>query len=253
LPKSGDDHPRPNQPIAPAQTESTGWAQFGAAPGLYEALFNNQRDATWWKNCADVEMLRGWQALFIREFDLRVKYTQYMGPPLIRIEPMNIRTIGAYRTEADGYALAGTLGFNQKRLDDLPAFITLAELVRLLLRAWQHQNGGDGTFDKQCREHMKAMGLVINGKGTITIDEHGRFRRVLTSRGVEVPLSSLIPPPRTKAKSTLKPWSCRCQKFWVGTKDFVGNCPVCDQPFREGDHVGKRLTTGLLEEPNWQI
>lgn len=187
-------------------------------------------------------MLRRWEAIFIKAFDLRVKDATYMMMPLIRIEPINVKTIGTYRAEADGFAIIGVIVFNEERLHDLPVFLKLALLLKLLLCARRHQQkGGDGGFDRECRERMKAMGLTITEKGAITIDEGGPFRRILEAGGIEVPVASAFPRPARKGKTTNCLWSCTCQKCRVGTKDFFAVCSECGEPFRLGDHVGKRF------------
>ena len=55
--------------------------------------------------------------MFIKEFALLVKDGQFLPMPLVKIEPLNVRVISAYRAEPDGYALAGAIVFNEKRLE----------------------------------------------------------------------------------------------------------------------------------------
>jgi hypothetical protein len=210
---------------------------------VYQAIVEHQRGADWWTNCDDLKMLRDCGGIFIKAFDLRVKDAKYMAMPLIRIEPMNVKTIGTYRAGADGYAIVGSIAFNQERLLNLPVFLKLVLLLKCLLCAWQHQKGGDGTFDRTCRESMKAMGLVVTAKGAITIDGDGPFRRVLEALGIEVPVASVFPRPDRNGKTTNRLWSCTCQKCRVGTNEFFAVCPQCGEAFRLGDHVGKRFVT----------
>lgn len=226
-----------------AVREASGESDFknGRGPGVYQAIVKHQRDADWWANHDDLEMLRDAVSPFIKEFNLRVKDAVYMSVPLIRIERMNVRTMGAYRAEADGYAITGTIALNEERLRSLPDFMKLAVLTKMILCAWRHQSGGKGDFDRQCRERMKAMGLVINEKGAITIEKGGPFHRLLQKRGIDVPVASVLPKPARKGKTTLQLWSCTCQKCRVGTKEFFALCPMCSEPFRLGDHVGKRF------------
>jgi hypothetical protein len=222
-------------------------SDFKNWPLVYRAIVEHQRSADWWTNHDDLEMLRQWGGLFIKAFDLRVKDSAYMAMPLIRIEPMNVRTIGIYRPEPDGYAIIGTIALNAERLSALPDFMKLVVLLKLLLCAWQHQSGGDGTFNRECRERMKAMGLVVTEEGAITIDENGPFRRLLAEFGIEVPVASVFPRPCRKGKTTNRLWSCTCQKVRVGTREFFAVCTQCNEPFRLGDYVGKRFVhTGTL-------
>jgi hypothetical protein len=118
----------------------------------------------------------------------------------------------------------------------------VALLLKFLLCAARHQEGGDGSFDKKCRERMKAMGLTITEQGVITIAEGGAFSRLLEAAGIEVPIGSeAFPRPDRKGRTTLQVWSCTCQRCRVGTKAFFAICPQCGEPFRIGDHVGKRF------------
>lgn len=216
-------------------------SDFKGWPGVYRAIVEHQRDADWWANHDDLEMQRHFGHLFIKAFNLIVKEAAYMAMPLIRIERMNVRTMGAYRPEADGYAIAGSISLNEERLRNLPVFQKLIILVKPLLCAWRHQNGGNGGFDREARERMKAMGLIITENGSITIDEHGPFRELLEMCGIEVPAVSEIPRPRRAGKTTLRVWSCTCQRCRVGTKEFFATCPQCGEPFRLGDFVGQRF------------
>jgi hypothetical protein len=241
-PSGGRNGQPPATNAAPqARNQGAKGGVFKTPPWVIQALVENQRDAEWWANRDDLEMLRNWGHILIKAFNLRVKDATYQGMPLIRIERMNVRTLGMYRAEADGYAIVGTIVLNEERLRDLPVFMKLTLLPKLLLCAWQHQRGGDGTFDPECRERMKDMGLLITKKGSIRIDEDGAFRRLLESYGIEVPVASLFPPPARKGKTTLQLWSCMCQSCRVGKKVFSVVCSECHEPFRLGDHVGKRF------------
>ena len=216
-------------------------SDFKGWPGVYRAIVEHQRDADWWANHDDLEMQRHFGPLFIKAFNLIVKDAAYMAMPLIRIERMNVRTMGAYRPEADGYAIIGSIALNEERLRNLPVFQKLVILVKPLLCAWRHQNGGDGSFDREARERMRAMGLIITENGSITIDEHGPFCQLLEMCGIEAPAASVFPPPKRAGKTTLRVWSCTCQRCRVGTKEFFATCPHCGEPFRPGDFVGHRF------------
>lgn len=231
---------QPPAPSAPPQTESEE-ATAVDFKVLYRVLVAYQKGARWWLNRDRVVVLRQWARILIKAFDLRVKDAVFAGVPLIKIEPMNVRSLGAYRAAADGYAIEGTIVFNEERLGDLPIYVQVALLLKFLLCAARHQAGGNGSFDKECRERMKAMGLAISEDGVITIAEGGSFRRLLEAAGIEFPAASEVPPPVRKGRTTLQVWSCTCQRCRVGTKAFFAHCPQCGQPFRIGDHVGKRF------------
>lgn len=224
-----------------AEDEGDGESDFKTRVGVYEAIVRHQRGANWWANCDDLKLLRKWGGFFIRAFDLRVKDTVSMGMPLVRIEPMNVKTIGAYHPEPDGYAIIGSLGFNEERLRTLPVFMKLVLLLKCLLCAWRHQKGGDGDFDRECRGRMKSLGLIVTEKGAITIDADGPFHQLLEAAGIEVPVASVFPRPERTGKTTSRLWSCTCQRCRVGTSTFLAVCTACGEPFRLGDHVGKRF------------
>jgi len=215
------------------------WDDFKIAP-LYGAIVDHQKHAKWKHNEA-VTTLREWARTLMKMCKIRVKDATYTGVPLIRIEPMNVRTIGVYRGKADGYAIGGTIAINEERFFELPLHMMLALLLKLLFCARRHEEGGDGTFDQDCREKMKAAGLVITDDGAIIIDKDGTFQRFLKSGGIDAPLESKFPQPSRKGKTTNHVWSCTCQRVRVGTKGFFAVCTQCHERFRLGDHVGKRF------------
>ncbi len=119
----------------------------------------------------------------------------------------------------------------------------LALLLKFLLRPWEHQHCRDDNFVCDCRKMMKAKGLAITEKGQITIAGDGEFRRLLESEGITVPARSEFKRPERRGRTTLRLWSCLCQKCRVGTKVFLAVCTQCNQPFRPDDHVGKRFVS----------
>ncbi len=206
-------------------------------PTLYNVIVEHQKSADWWENRDWLELFRAGSELLIKRLNIRVKDTVYLGIPLIKIERLNIKTVGGYRPEPDGYAILGTVCFNESRLGLMPDHVWLAYLLKFLLCAWRHQSGGKGDFDRECRERMKSHGVFIDASGRVLIEAGGDFEAFWTEKGLTVPGEAVAPPPR-KGKATLKLWSCRCQKTRVGTKEFFANCPICGFAFELGDHVG---------------
>lgn len=205
---------------------------------VYHAIVAHQKGADWWRNHDDLTMLGEWAPELIKELPIRLKDATYAAVPLIRIESMNVRTIGTYRAAADGYAIGGTIVLNEERLSDLPDYMKLALLVKLLFCARQHQKGGNGTLDSEGRDEMKAAGLEITEEGAITVTVGRRFHELLDAHGIDVSFESTFPKPSRKGKTTNQLWSCACQKARVGTKEFCAVCTKCHQPFRLGDFVG---------------
>ena len=95
-------------------------SNFGAPLSIYQAIVDHQRNAdggptaTSWSGCGTGDRS------FIKEFALLVKDGQFLPMPLVKIEPLNVRVISTYRAEPDGYALAGAIVFNEKRLRASP-------------------------------------------------------------------------------------------------------------------------------------
>jgi hypothetical protein len=155
---------------------------------VIEAIEANQRDAEWWVNHKRLDRLRGLSEKMIDALDLRAKDAEKLGVPLIKIEKRNVRTLGTYRPQADGYAIVGTIILNEERLETLEPFMEMALMLTLLIRARQHQLGGNGSLDREGRELMKAKGVIVTEKGKITIMQDGAFRRFLESEGFDLRL-----------------------------------------------------------------
>jgi hypothetical protein len=244
-PPTDDDteQPAPSGPAPQAEGPTAVEGVLKTPHYVIETVVGNQLDAGWWANREVVERLRVRSEKVIHTLDLRVKDAEKLGVPLIKIERMSIRTLGDYRPQADGYAIIGTIVINEERLRTLKPFMEMALMLTLLVRARQHQLGGDGRLDREGRELMKSKGLVVTEKGKITITPDGAFRRFLESETIEVPVASEFPQPVRVGKTTNQLWSCLCQKTRVGTREFFANCPKCHEPFRPGDHVGKRFVS----------
>jgi hypothetical protein len=204
---------------------------------VYQAITEHQRGAEWWAYHDDLVKLRDWGLKLIKEFAIKVKDGEYLSPPLIKIEPMNIRTFGTYRIEADGYAIKGAIVLNSKRLPGLDDHMKLGLLMKLLLDAWEQQRCRDDLFAEQCRKGFQKFGLTVTEDG-ITIEKGGRFREWLGRNGIEPPAGEIPwPEPKQEGRSTNKLWSCLCQRVRVGTSDFEAICPRCQTEFQPGDHV----------------
>ena len=239
-----DDH---DNKVGAGDSKTTPW-------WLCEAIKTHQRDAKWWPNWKDLKRLRAWCHILITGLDLRAKDGEKLGVPLIRIERTNTRTLGTYRPDPDSYAIGGTIVVNEKRLDDLPDFMEGVLMLVLLVRARQHQLGGDGSLDREGRALLKSKGVVVTAKGKITIADDvpytppkpweaqaTTFRQLLEDRGIAVPAEAEFPKPKEEGTTTNRLWSCTCQRCRVGRGMFLAVCTHCNQPFQPGDHVGKRL------------
>ena len=211
-------------------------------PGTYYGIIQHQHSAGEWPHRDDFKSLREWGFAFVRAFELRTKDADLMAMPLIRIERLNIRTLGKYDPDPDGYALSGIIALNGKRLGYLPHFLRLVLLMMMLLQAWQHQRGGDGRLDRECRGRMKAMGLSLSKNDRrVKVARDGRFRELLTEAGIAVPPEAEWPEPEPDAeRTTLRLFSCTCQKARIGKKVFLAVCTNCGQPFLPGNNLGPR-------------
>ena len=144
---------------------------------------------------------------FIHEFQINTRDATYLPFPLINIEPLNIKTLGTFRAGRDGYAIAGTIVVNEKRLK--PRRALLAQLLAALLRAWQ-RSGARTTFSIARTASFRALGLRV-GKAGITIEAEGHFWKLLEEQKVEVSAGK-VPMAKLDGRSTLELWSCLCQK-----------------------------------------
>lgn len=204
---------------------------------VYRAITEHQRGAEWWAYRKDLVELRDWGLRLIKEFAIKVMDAEYLSPPLIKIEPMNIRTFGTYRIDPDGYAIKGAMVLNQKRLRGLADYMKWGLLMKLLLDAWEQQRCRDDVFGEQCREGFRKLGLTVTEAG-ITMKQGGRFREFLERNGMKPPAGVIPwPEPKQEGRSTNKLWSCLCQRVRVGTSDFEAICPRCHTEFQRGDHV----------------
>ncbi len=212
-------------------------SNFGTSLSIYQALVEHQRNAEWWPHREELEWLRDWGQMFIKEFSLKIKDGQYLPMPLIKIEPVDVRITCTYRAQPDGYALAGAIVVNEKRLD-VPDATKLALLLTMLLRAWQHQCCPDDLFVSQCREGFLRAGLTLT-QASIRIEPGGRFDQLLRKNNIEIPQA---PIPWSKAEQTRdKLYSCRCQQVWVRTATvFDATCSRRHAQFQPGNHVARK-------------
>ena len=211
---------------------------FQTPHSIYQALVEYQRNAGWWAHRDELEWLRDWGQTFIKEFSIKIKDGQFLPMPLVKIEPLDVRVTCTYRAEPDGYALAGAIVFNEKRLD-APDATKLALLLTMLLRAWQHQRCPDDLFVSQCHEGFMRVGLKVTKTG-ITIESGGRFEQLLRKHQIEIPANEIPWPKAQQAGDKL--YSCRCQKVRVRTATFFeATCSRCHAQFQPGNHVARAV------------
>ena len=240
-PRPQDQTDQTPEPSRDQQWEPDGGEAF-KTPLLpvYRAIVEYQRGADWWANRDELEWLQNWGHLFIREFSLKIKDAELLPMPLVKIEPLNIKTICSYQKRADGYGLKGVGIFNEKRLKDVPAYMKLGMLLKMLFRAWEDQRCRDTLFENERRQRWKELGLSIT-RTSITIKAGRRFHELLTAHQIEIPAGEIrLPKPKQRGRSTLKHWYCPChQNAWVGAKTFEVRCLRCHQEFRPEDHLAK--------------
>jgi hypothetical protein len=212
-------------------------SNFGAPLSIYQAIVDHQRNAEWWAHRDELEWLRDWGQTFIKEFALLVKDGQFLPMPLVKIEPLNVRVISTYRAEPDGYAIAGAIVFNEKRLE-APDATKLAQLLTMLLRAWRQRRCPDDLFVSRCHEGFMRVGLTVTKTG-ISIEPGGRFEQLLRKHQIEIPANE-IPLPTKAEQAGDKLYSCQCRKVRVRTATFFeATCSRCHAQFRPGNHVAR--------------
>lgn len=206
---------------------------------LYSAIVDHQADAKGWVGRDELLWLREWADRFIREFQIKTRDAAFLPLPLIKIEPLNIKTLVTFRAGRDGYAIAGTIVVNQKRLEHgVPHATLIAQLLVALMRAWQLERCNDDLFDTESRARFRQLGLTVSKAG-ITIEGGGHFWKLLDEAKVKV-APGRVPMAKLDGRSTLELWSCRCQKARVGVSDFAARCRRwCGEDFRPGNHVVK--------------
>ena len=203
---------------------------------IYQTIVAHQRSADQWANHEKLLWLREWGHRFIKELGLKNKDREYLGMPLVKVEPMNIKTVCCYRNAPDGYALTGTIVANEKRLGDEPDIETLTHLLEALLDAWRHQHCRDEVFEQECLERLKGLGIRINKRLT-TIEKGSRLDQLLRKRGVKISEGQTHTPKLPQGRSTNALWSCLCQRVRVGTGSFDALCLRCQSKFQPGNHV----------------
>jgi len=203
---------------------------------IYQVIVDHQRSAEEWANHEKVLWLREWGDRFIKKLGLKNKDGEYLGMPLVKVEPLNIKTVCRYQKAPDGYALTGTIVANEKRLGDEPDFETLTHLLEALLDAWRHQHRPDEVFVQESLEGFKRLGIAVTKK-LITIEKGSRFAQLLRKHEIDIPEGQTPKPKVPQGKSTNKLWSCLCQKVRVGTGSFDALCLRCKSKFQPGNHV----------------
>ena len=205
---------------------------------VYRAIVEHQVAEEVWVGRDELVWLRDWCRTFIREFQIKTGDSAYLSIPLIKIEPLNIKTLVTFRAGRDGYAIAGTIVVNQKRLEHgVPRAALLAQLLVALMRAWQRERCDDDLFDSESLARFRQLGLRV-AKAGITIEGEGHFWKLLKEKKVEVSAGK-VPMAKLDGSSTLELWSCLCQRARVGTESFAVRCLLCGAEFHPGDNVVK--------------
>ena len=210
---------------------------FKTPPALvYQTITDHQQEADEWANREKLLWLREWGQIFIKEFGLKVKDGEYLHMPLVKVEPLNIKTVCRYQKAPDGYALAGTILANEKRLKGEPDFTALDHLLKALIHAWLHEHRPDEVFVQESLEGFKRLGIAVTKK-LITIEKGSRFAQLLRKHEIDIPEGQSPKPKVPQGKSTNMLWSCLCQKVRVGTGSFDALCLRCKSKFQPGNHV----------------
>lgn len=199
-----------------------------------------------WANWEYHRWLCSWAKKFIKAYELKTREGRHLKLPVIKIAPLNVKTIVGYREKRDGLGFAGTLEVNEKRLHVEAEETLLAHLLKGLMRAWQRERCADEVFDRESRESFRKAGLVVTEGGKrIRIEEGGSFQELLKESGIKTgSTEGGVTLPEGGSRSTLKLWTCYCQRARVGTGSFVARCEVCNQAFRLGDHIGEGPVPG---------
>jgi len=200
------------------------------------AIMENGHDALDWALCNLSSELYWWTAFF----NIAFFSDQQGNTPVISFETKNVRNLGHYEKERNGFGLKESININRCHLDR-PLWQILAILIHEMCHSWQNLYGkpsGSWFHNKEFKLKMSEIGIVTDNKGrhlkvadpfVFFLEKHGiKFGCPKDSKGdIEVPQK-----PKIAGRSKLKKWECLCgQTARVGKKEFFAACTLCEGQF----------------------
>ena len=153
-------------------------------------------------------------------------------------EKTKVKTLGHYVPGRNSIGVRENICINLVHLDR-PVWDILATLLHELCHSWQAAYGKPSNswfHNKEFREKMLEIGIVVNGKGC-HLGIQDPFVLILKKHGMKVngkksPDGFIKIPPKAKpkGKSKLKKWTCGCTNVRVAVK-LEATCDICGNKF----------------------
>ncbi len=199
------------------------------------AIRENEKSVTDWVLSDFAKTLYQWTDIFNIEFFK----DQPVPVPALSFEKTKVKTLGHYVPGRNSIGVRETICINLVHLDR-PVWDILATLLHEMCHSWQASYGKPSNswfHNKEFRQKMLEMGIVVNGKGC-HLGIQDPFVFILKKHGVKVNgkkspdgFIKIPPKPKPKGKSKLKKWTCGCQAVRVGKATFEATCDICGNKF----------------------
>jgi hypothetical protein len=248
-PLGADDPPDELSSFIPEEpVSSLNRKESAVAKPVYPVLAAHQRAEKDWDFHPLYARLDPWWGIIDAAFDLHLPRT------VLRLDP-RIRTncAGYFRPGHNEFGMEMEIAIAvppREELDaphDLDFGDMLGTLAHEMLHLEQQLNGSPGSNNYHNRQYQRkaaTLGLLVDSRGHQTYDPDGPFIALLRRHGVELPLQVQmmqalaaglpLPPVRERRKSSrskLRKWTCGCQNAWVGAREFVATCGLCNARF----------------------
>ena len=199
------------------------------------AIRENEKTITDWALSDLAKALYWWTDIFNMEFFK----DQPVPVPAISFEKAKTGSLGHYIIGRNAFGIRENININRVHLDR-PLWGILATLFHEMCHSWQASYGSPSNswfHNKEFREKMLEMGIVVNGKGC-HLGVQDSFVSILKKHGVKVSgeqnpdgMIKFPPKDKPKGKSKLKKWTCGCQIVRVGKATFEATCDICGSKF----------------------
>ena len=199
------------------------------------AIRENEKTVADWALSNLAKVLYSWTDIFNMEFFK----DQPVPVPAISFEKAKVKTLGYYLPTRNSFGIKEHISLNLVHLDR-PVWDILTTLLHEMCHSWQATYGKPSNswfHNKEFREKMLEMGIVVNGKGC-HLGVQDPFVSLLKKHAVKLNgekdsdgLIKFPPKAKPKGKSKLKKWTCGCQAVRVGKAMFEATCDICGNKF----------------------
>ena len=198
------------------------------------AIRENEKAVTDWALSDLAKVLYWWTDIFNMEFFKE----QPVPVPALSFEKTKVGTLGHYVLGRNAFGIRENISINMVHLDR-PVWDILATLLHEMCHSWQAAYGKPSHswfHNKEFRQKMLEMGIVVNGKGC-HLGVQDPFVFILKKHGVKVsgkqsPDGIIKIPPKAKPKGTskLKKWTCGCTNVRAAVA-LEATCDTCGNKF----------------------